>query len=234
MGCAVIDGPIPRSLDDAFNGRGVDGRGAERAGRRRRVLGGLPVRLGARRGLRRSARATPTRAARSSSRGTAARRRCRRASSSTTTSPTPQRIPRPDRDATLTRLHRVTAPRTPRAELSRVRVRPPQPVLRARAAKRAPARRGCRRSRSCASRRSRRPRRRARSPGRVGILCDDRYGQDALNAATGRGWWVGRPVELPGSESGRVRPRALDRHDARSRGRSSRSSSASCRTTPTT
>src|SRR5439155_3171400 len=35
--------------------------------------------------------------------------------------------------------------------------------------------------------------------GRVRILCDDRYGQDALNAATGRGWWIGRPVELPGS-----------------------------------
>ena len=35
--------------------------------------------------------------------------------------------------------------------------------------------------------------------GRVGILCDDRYGQDALNAATGRGWWIGRPTELPGS-----------------------------------
>jgi len=33
----------------------------------------------------------------------------------------------------------------------------------------------------------------------VGILCDDRYGQDALNAATGRGWWIGRPTELPGS-----------------------------------
>jgi 5-dehydro-2-deoxygluconokinase len=31
------------------------------------------------------------------------------------------------------------------------------------------------------------------------VLCDDRYGQDALNEATGRGWWVGRPVELPGS-----------------------------------
>jgi 5-dehydro-2-deoxygluconokinase len=30
-------------------------------------------------------------------------------------------------------------------------------------------------------------------------LCDDRYGQDALNDATGRGWWIGRPVELPGS-----------------------------------
>jgi Uncharacterized protein conserved in bacteria len=34
--------------------------------------------------------------------------------------------------------------------------------------------------------------------GRIGILSDDRYGQDALNAATGRGWWIGRPVELPG------------------------------------
>ncbi|BCQ23752.1 5-dehydro-2-deoxygluconokinase [Caballeronia sp. NK8] len=35
--------------------------------------------------------------------------------------------------------------------------------------------------------------------GRIGVLVDDRYGQDALNAATGRGWWIGRPVELPGS-----------------------------------
>ncbi|GAC1315917.1 MAG: 5-dehydro-2-deoxygluconokinase [Collimonas sp.] len=33
--------------------------------------------------------------------------------------------------------------------------------------------------------------------GRIGILSDDRYGQDALNAATGRGWWVGHAVELP-------------------------------------
>lgn len=35
--------------------------------------------------------------------------------------------------------------------------------------------------------------------GRIGVLIDDRYGQDALNSATGRGWWIGRPVELPGS-----------------------------------
>jgi 5-dehydro-2-deoxygluconokinase len=33
--------------------------------------------------------------------------------------------------------------------------------------------------------------------GKIGILADDRYGQDALNAATGRGWWVGHAVELP-------------------------------------
>ncbi|MFC5474793.1 bifunctional 5-dehydro-2-deoxygluconokinase/5-dehydro-2-deoxyphosphogluconate aldolase [Paraherbaspirillum soli] len=33
--------------------------------------------------------------------------------------------------------------------------------------------------------------------GKIGVLADDRYGQDALNAATGRGWWVGHAVELP-------------------------------------
>lgn len=35
--------------------------------------------------------------------------------------------------------------------------------------------------------------------GHTGVLLDDRYGSDALNDATGRGWWIGRTVELPGS-----------------------------------
>jgi 5-dehydro-2-deoxygluconokinase len=35
--------------------------------------------------------------------------------------------------------------------------------------------------------------------GRVGALIDDTYGEDALLAAGGRGWWLGRPVEVPGS-----------------------------------
>ena len=35
--------------------------------------------------------------------------------------------------------------------------------------------------------------------GRIGALIDDEYGEDALHAATGRGWWLGRPVEQPGS-----------------------------------
>lgn len=35
--------------------------------------------------------------------------------------------------------------------------------------------------------------------GRVGVLIDPVYGEEALHQATGRGWWVGRPVELPGS-----------------------------------
>ncbi|MDP3652663.1 MAG: 5-dehydro-2-deoxygluconokinase [Rhodoferax sp.] len=36
--------------------------------------------------------------------------------------------------------------------------------------------------------------------GHIGVLVDGGdYGSDALASATGRGWWVGRPVELPGS-----------------------------------
>lgn len=31
------------------------------------------------------------------------------------------------------------------------------------------------------------------------ILVDDIFGQDALNDATGKHWWIGRPVELPSS-----------------------------------
>ena len=41
-----------------------------------------------------------------------------------------------------------------------------------------------------------------------GILLDDRYGDDALPLLTGSGWWIGRPVELPGS-----RPLAFEAAD---------------------
>lgn len=33
----------------------------------------------------------------------------------------------------------------------------------------------------------------------VGVLIDDTYGQDALNTVTGKNWWIARPVELPSS-----------------------------------
>ncbi|MDB6142732.1 MAG: putative carbohydrate kinase [Pseudomonas sp.] len=33
----------------------------------------------------------------------------------------------------------------------------------------------------------------------VGLLADQRFGQDSLNSATGRGWWVARPVEVQNS-----------------------------------
>ncbi|KDP85212.1 5-dehydro-2-deoxygluconokinase [Cupriavidus sp. SK-3] len=35
--------------------------------------------------------------------------------------------------------------------------------------------------------------------GKIGVLIDGRLGEAALHDATGRGWWVGRPIELPGS-----------------------------------
>jgi 5-dehydro-2-deoxygluconokinase len=35
--------------------------------------------------------------------------------------------------------------------------------------------------------------------GRLGVLIDDTYGQPELNEATGKGWWIGRPVEEPAS-----------------------------------
>ncbi len=110
----------------------------------------------------------------------------------------PQRMRRPDRDATLARLHRVTPARkrwdevlgfafdhrnqffdlaqqtgADEARISHLKGLFVEAVAQTEAA--------------------------LGLQGRIGILCDDRYGQDALNAATGRGWWIGRPVELPGS-----------------------------------
>ncbi|MFA0441502.1 5-dehydro-2-deoxygluconokinase [Vibrio sp. 10N.222.51.C12] len=48
-----------------------------------------------------------------------------------------------------------------------------------------------------------------------GVLCDSRYGQSVLNAVTGTGTWIGRPVELPGS-----RPLQLEHGDIGSQLRS--------------
>lgn len=39
-----------------------------------------------------------------------------------------------------------------------------------------------------------------------GLLCDNRLGQDALHAAAGRGLWIARPVEWPGSRPLAIEP----------------------------
>lgn len=39
-----------------------------------------------------------------------------------------------------------------------------------------------------------------------GILCDSRFGQDALFESTGMGLWVARPIELPGSRPLQIEP----------------------------
>jgi len=113
LGCAVIDGTIPRSLDEAFNGKGVTvevlnvvgagdafsagflsgwvrGEDYDACSRYANACGALVV---SRHGC---APAMPTRIELDYYLERA------------------HEIPRPDQDAMLTRLHRVTAPRTPR------------------------------------------------------------------------------------------------------------------------
>jgi 5-dehydro-2-deoxygluconokinase len=197
LGCAVIDGAIPRALDDAFNGKGVTvevlnvlgagdafsagflsgwvkGEDYDACCRYANACGALVV---SRHGC---APAMPTRVELDYYIAHA------------------HGILRPDQDATLTRLHRVTAPRTPRDELFTFAFdhRPQFFQL----------------AQSMGADESRLPKLKRLFvdavaeteaslglAGKIGLLCDDRYGQDALNAATGRGWWIGRPVELPGS-----------------------------------
>jgi len=197
MGCAVITGAVPASLDDAFNGEGVEvevlnvlgagdafsagflsgwvrGEDYGQCARYANACGALVV---SRHGC---APAMPTRVELDYFLANAAA------------------IPRPDQDATLTRLHRVTAPRTPRDEVFAFAFdhRNPFFELAQRAGadeSRLPALKKLLVAAVAESESAR------GLGGKVGILCDDRYGQDALNAATGRGWWIGRPVELPGS-----------------------------------
>jgi 5-dehydro-2-deoxygluconokinase len=197
MGCAVIDGAIPGSLDAAFNGRGVTvevlnvlgagdafsagflsgwlrGEDYDACCRYANACGALVV---SRHGC---APAMPTRV------------ELDHYLANTAT------IPRPDRDVVLTRLHRRTAPRMPRPELFIFAFDHRDPFFELARATGAPESRlpvlKKLLVRAVAETEA------ARSlQGRVGLLCDDRYGQDALNAATGRGWWVGRPVEWPGS-----------------------------------
>ena len=197
LGCAVIDGAVPGSLDEAFNGRGVEvevlnvlgagdafssgflsgwvrGEDYDTCARYANACGALVV---SRHGC---APAMPTRVELDYFLANA------------------ERIPRPDRDATLTRLHRVSAPRAPREEVLAFAFDHRNPFFDL--------------AQQAGADEARIPRLKqlfveavadveaARGlQGRIGILCDDRYGQDALNAATGRGWWIGRPVELPGS-----------------------------------
>ena len=197
LGCAVIDGAIPRSLDDAFNGRGVEvevlnvlgagdafsagflsgwvrGEDYEQCSRYANACGALVV---SRHGC---APAMPTRIELDYYLANT------------------QSIPRPDQDATLTRLHRVTAPRTPRDEVFAFAFDHRNQFFEL--------------AQTVGADEARLPKLKRLFvdavaetehalglQGRIGLLCDDRYGQDALSAATGRGWWIGRPVELPGS-----------------------------------
>ena len=198
LGCAVIDGAIPRSLDDAFNGSGVEvevlnvlgagdafsagflsgwvrGEDYDSCAHYANACGALVV---SRHGC---APAMPTRIELDYFIANAAA------------------IPRPDQDATLSRLHRVTAPRTPRDPLFVFAFDHRNQFFELAQQAGADEERISRLKQLFVDAVADTEQAHGDLRGRIGILCDDRYGQDALNAATGRGWWIGRPVELPGS-----------------------------------
>ncbi len=108
-----------------------------------------------------------------------------------------QRSARVDADAQLAHLHRTTAPRPQWPQLSVLAFdHRAQMFELARAA-------GAPQSRLPALKRLllgavEEVERRGAAQG-IGVLIDGTYGADALAEACGRGWWIGRPVELPGS-----------------------------------
>ena len=197
LGCAVIDGAIPASLDAAFNGKGVNVAVLN-------VLGaGDAFSSGFLSGwVRAEDYDACTRYANACGALVVSRHGCAPAM------PTrieldhfianADSIPRPDQDATLTRLHRVTAPRTPRPEVFAFAFDHRTQLFDLAQEAGADESRVAR-LKSLFVDAVAEVERDLDLCGKVGVLCDDRYGQDALNAATGRGWWIGRPVELPGS-----------------------------------
>ncbi len=50
-------------------------------------------------------------------------------------------------------------------------------------------------------------RRRFPDPERIGVIIDDRYGEDLLARMTHAGRWVGRAIEIPGSRPVEFDPR---------------------------
>jgi 5-dehydro-2-deoxygluconokinase len=110
----------------------------------------------------------------------------------------PVRMRRPDRDATLARLHRVTPARTPRDEVLGFAFDHRNQFFDLAQQTGADETRIAH-LKNLFVEAVEQTERTLGLHGRIGVLIDDRYGQDALNAATGRGWWIGRPVELPGS-----------------------------------
>jgi 5-dehydro-2-deoxygluconokinase len=201
LGCQIIDGDVPASLDDAPLQRGVEVEVLNVLGAGDAFASGFLSGW-----LRDQPLEACSRAANACGALVVSRHGCAPAMPTPTeldyflreAAAEPQRMRRPDLDAKLARLHRVTPARAQRDEVfgfafdhrnqffelarqagaSEARITQLKQLFVDAVAQTEQA---------------------LGLGGRIGILCDDRYGQDALNAATGRGWWIGRPVELPGS-----------------------------------
>lgn len=114
------------------------------------------------------------------------------------------RTPRVDADPVLAHLHRVTAPRPAWPELCVMAFDHRSQFVDMAQATGAPLSR-LPVLKQLLLQAADRTRADLRLDGRAGVLIDGRFGLDALCDATGRGLWVGRPVEQPGS-----RPLAFD------------------------
>lgn len=197
LGCCVIEGPIPARIDDAPTYRGERVEVLNVLGAGDAFLSGLLASL-----LQGKGWAEATRVANACGAIVVSRHACSAAM------PTPAELehwfsggrnPKVDADQQLSHLHRVTPPRTEWTDLCVIAFDHRSQFLDlARAA-------GADESRIPLLKRlmvraAERVEAEQQLQGHLGVLIDGGdYGADALASATGRGWWVGRPVELPGS-----------------------------------
>lgn len=197
LGCTVIEGAIPAQIDDAptFQGERVEVLNVLGAGDA--FLAGLLASL-----LQGKDWAASTRVANACGAIVVSRHACSAAM------PTPaelehwfggSRNPQVDADQALAQLHRVSVARPQWSDLCVMAFDHRSQFLDL--------------ARACQAAESRIPvlkkllvraaeqvERSHHLQGQTGVLIDGGdYGRDALASATGRGWWVGRPVELPGS-----------------------------------
>jgi 5-dehydro-2-deoxygluconokinase len=195
MGCVVLEGDIPDSWDRCRCSRACAWRfstcwapgmplcpAAARLAQRRRLGAGLPLRQRLRRagGLRHGcAPAMPTKVELDDY--------LLRAES----------VPRPDIDARLNHLHRVTSRRQQWPELC-IFAFDHRKQLADLAGKPGAIRPAFRSSSCCCWPPPKRPRRRRVSIS-AAAFSPTAPTASALNAITGKGWWIGRPIELPGS-----------------------------------
>ena len=197
LGCCVIEGDVPDDIDSAPTYRGERVEVLNVLGAGDAFLAGLMTSL-----LQGKDWAEATQVANACGAIVVSRHACSAAM------PTPaelahwfggNRNPRVDADEQLAHLHRVTAARPSWNELCVMAFdHRSQFVDIARAA-------GASESRIPALKKllvqaTEQVERSHQLQGHTGVLIDGGdYGRDALASATGRGWWVGRPVELPGS-----------------------------------
>ncbi len=197
LGCCVIEGEVPDRIEDAptYIGERVEVLNVLGAGDA--FLSGLMASL-----LQGKDWAESTKVANACGAIVVSRHACSAAM------PTPAELthwfsgtrnPKPDADQQLAHLHRVTAPRPHWDEMCVMAFdHRSQFYDMAREARADEVR--IPKLKSLLVRAAEKVERSHALQGHVGVLIDGGgYGRDALASATGRGWWVGRPVELPGS-----------------------------------